>query len=132
ELTARIFAAHASLPESSLRGGSSPESPRLKRLLRPWGSQHGSGELVRDGSALSLPFFLDLTLSLGARKPALRSHFCGYLSPRRLMLSAYEQTEYWIARFYLASLLGGAGIHAIYVWFVRELSMHSPPLRGQA
>ncbi|KAI2667776.1 Transposon Ty3-G Gag-Pol polyprotein [Labeo rohita] len=27
---------------------------------------------------------------------------------------------------------GRRGIHAIYVWFVRELGMHSPPLRGQA
>ncbi|KAL0204367.1 hypothetical protein M9458_002385, partial [Cirrhinus mrigala] len=89
--------------------GSVPAFAEAERLLRPWGSQHGSGELVRDGSALSLPFSLDLALSLGARKPALRSRCCGYLSPRRLMLSAYEQTAYWIARFYLPSLLGKRG-----------------------
>ncbi|KAL0173706.1 hypothetical protein M9458_029674, partial [Cirrhinus mrigala] len=74
ELTARTLAAHASLPEGSFRGGSPHELPRgsgptfaeAELLLRPWGSEHGSGEWVRDKSALSLPFSLDLALSLGA------------------------------------------------------------------
>ncbi|KAI2645597.1 enzymatic polyprotein [Labeo rohita] len=119
-----------------------PAFAEAERLLRPWGSQHGSGERVRDGSALSLPFFLDLALSLGARKPALRffpplsesSCCCGCLSPSLSFCPHMSRLHIGIARFYLPSLLGkrGAGIDAIYVWFVRELSMHIPPLSGQA
>ncbi|KAI2650264.1 Adenylosuccinate synthetase [Labeo rohita] len=87
--------------EPAAKWAASAGSLPARSGLHPWRALDEDGALVSFPVA-QVPLLLrqsDLTLSLGTWKPTLRFfplseslHCCGYLSPRRLMLSTYELT----------------------------------------